>query len=139
MKVIRKAIVPTAPKTTVLIRILVGAVFLSEGIQKFLFPESLGVGRFIQIGIPALPVMAPFAGAVEIIFAACVYRAFSHASLRHSVGDRYLCRNRNDEDSNPLDAGRLAGGSRGLHRFRYAARPALPHHRRSRDAFRGCT
>jgi hypothetical protein len=31
-------------KAILLIRILVGWVFLSEGIQKFLFPESLGVG-----------------------------------------------------------------------------------------------
>ena len=41
-----------APRATILIRLLVGAVFLSEGIQKFLFPATLGVGRFIKIGIP---------------------------------------------------------------------------------------
>jgi uncharacterized membrane protein YphA (DoxX/SURF4 family) len=41
-----------AAKAILLIRILVGWVFLSEGIQKFLFPESLGVGRFVKIGIP---------------------------------------------------------------------------------------
>ena len=41
-----------AAKAVLLIRILVGWVFLSEGIQKFLFPESLGVGRFTKIGIP---------------------------------------------------------------------------------------
>ena len=34
-----------------LVRILVGWVFLSEGIQKFLFPEALGAGRFTKIGI----------------------------------------------------------------------------------------
>jgi hypothetical protein len=39
-------------KAILLIRILVGWVFLSEGIQKFLFPDSLGVGRFVKIGIP---------------------------------------------------------------------------------------
>jgi hypothetical protein len=39
-------------KTIVLIRILVGWVFLSEGIQKFLFPDTLGVGRLAKIGIP---------------------------------------------------------------------------------------
>jgi hypothetical protein len=39
-------------KAIVLIRILVGWVFLSEGIQKFLFPDALGVGRFAKIGIP---------------------------------------------------------------------------------------
>jgi len=51
----------------VLIRILVGWVFLSEGIQKFLFPDSLGVGRFVKIGIPWPQVMAPFVGVVEIV------------------------------------------------------------------------
>ena len=41
-----------AAKAILLIRILVGWVFLSEGIQKFIFPDSLGVGRFVKIGIP---------------------------------------------------------------------------------------
>jgi putative oxidoreductase len=50
-----------------LIRILVGWVFVSEGIQKFLFPAQLGVGRFEKIGIPAPHFMAPFVGTVEII------------------------------------------------------------------------
>jgi uncharacterized membrane protein YphA (DoxX/SURF4 family) len=54
-------------KAVVLIRILVGWVFLSEGIQKFLFPDSLGVGRFVKIGIPSPQVMAPFVGVVEIV------------------------------------------------------------------------
>ncbi len=51
----------------ILIRFLTGAVFLSEGIQKFLYPSELGVGRFAKIGIPAPQVMAPFVGYVEII------------------------------------------------------------------------
>jgi len=42
-------------------------VFLSEGIQKFLFPNDLGVGRFIKIGIPAPQVMAPFVGLIELV------------------------------------------------------------------------
>jgi putative oxidoreductase len=54
-------------KTVLLIRILAGWVFLSEGIQKFLFPDSLGVGRFVKIGIPWPHVMAPFVGVVEIV------------------------------------------------------------------------
>jgi uncharacterized membrane protein YphA (DoxX/SURF4 family) len=54
-------------KAVLLIRILVGWVFLSEGIQKFLFPDSLGVGRFVKIGIPWPQVMAPFVGVVEIV------------------------------------------------------------------------
>lgn len=56
-----------APAAVVLIRVAVGAIFLSEGIQKFLFPEALGVGRFSQIGIPAPELMAPFVGVVEIV------------------------------------------------------------------------
>jgi putative oxidoreductase len=54
-------------KAVILIRFLVGAVFLSEGIQKFLFPDALGVGRFVKIGIPAPGIMAPFVGVVEIV------------------------------------------------------------------------
>jgi putative oxidoreductase len=53
-------------KAVLLIRVLIGWVFLSEGIQKFLFPDSLGVGRFVKIGIPWPQVMAPFVGVVEI-------------------------------------------------------------------------
>jgi uncharacterized membrane protein YphA (DoxX/SURF4 family) len=50
-----------------LLRILVGWVFLTEGIQKFLFPAALGVGRFTKIGIPWPHITAPFVGVVEII------------------------------------------------------------------------
>jgi putative oxidoreductase len=56
-----------AARATILIRLLVGAVFLSEGIQKFLFPAALGVGRFIKIGIPAPQFFAPLVGIVEIV------------------------------------------------------------------------
>lgn len=56
-----------APRATILIRLLVGVVFLSEGIQEFLFPAALGVGRFIKIGIPAPQFFAPFVGVVEIV------------------------------------------------------------------------
>jgi putative oxidoreductase len=56
-----------APRATILIRLLVGAVFLSEGIQKFLFPAALGVGRFTKIGVPTPQFFAPFVGIVEIV------------------------------------------------------------------------
>jgi putative oxidoreductase len=56
-----------APRATILIRLLVGGVFLAEGIQKFLFPAALGVGRFVKIGIPAPQFFAPFVGVVEIV------------------------------------------------------------------------
>ena len=50
-----------------LLRLLVGWVFFSEGIQKFLFPEALGVGRFAKIGIPYPHFTGPFVGVVEIV------------------------------------------------------------------------
>ncbi len=56
-----------APIATLLIRFVVGFVFLSEGIQKFVYPDRLGVGRFIAIGIPAPHFFAPFVGVVEIV------------------------------------------------------------------------
>ena len=56
-----------APRATILVRILVGWVFLSEGIQKFLFPAALGAGRFAKIGIPYPQFFAPFVGVIEIV------------------------------------------------------------------------
>jgi putative oxidoreductase len=56
-----------APAATAVIRFLVGWVFLSEGIQKFLFPAALGAGRFAKIGIPWPETMGPFVGIVEIL------------------------------------------------------------------------
>jgi uncharacterized membrane protein YphA (DoxX/SURF4 family) len=55
------------PRAVLLIRILAGGVFLSEGIQKFLFPEMLGAGRFEKIGIPAPHFFGPFVGACEVV------------------------------------------------------------------------
>lgn len=59
-------------KAVFIIRLLVGWVFLSEGIQKFLFSDALGVGRFTRIGIPAPQIMAPFVGIVEIVCGALI-------------------------------------------------------------------
>ena len=56
-----------AAKAILLIRVLVGWVFLSEGIQKFLYPAALGVGRFEKIGIPFPAFFGPFVGVVEIV------------------------------------------------------------------------
>ena len=66
MPLYRKVISTDAPAVVILIRLMVGAVFVSEGIQKFLFPADLGMGRFAKIGIPAPEVMAPFVGVFEI-------------------------------------------------------------------------
>ncbi len=68
----RDVIATTAPRSVILIRLIVGAVFLSEGIQKFLYSAELGAGRFIKIGIPFPHVMGPFVGVTEIVCGALI-------------------------------------------------------------------
>ena len=60
-----------------LLRLMVGWVFLSEGIQKFLFPAALGAGRFAKIGIPAPQITGPFVGLVEIVCGAMIILGFA--------------------------------------------------------------
>lgn len=67
-----KLIGTSAPASVLLIRIMVGAVFLSEGIQKFLFPAEVGSGRFAKIGLPSPEFLGPFVGGCEIVFGALV-------------------------------------------------------------------
>lgn len=57
----------SASAATVLIRLMVGAVFLSEGLQKFLFPAGVGAARFAKIGFPSPEIVAPFVGCWEIV------------------------------------------------------------------------
>lgn len=46
----RKLIKTVNDNRSLIPRIIVGLVFLSEGIQKFLYPEIVGVGRFAKSG-----------------------------------------------------------------------------------------
>jgi len=64
---IQKILKTDESKTTIIIRLMVGAVFLSEGIQKFLFPAIRGAGRFDKIGLPNPEFLGAFVGAFEII------------------------------------------------------------------------
>jgi putative oxidoreductase len=67
MALLQKLASTTAPRAAILIRILVGGTFISEGMQKFLFADALGVGRFEKIGIPAAQFFGPFVGACELV------------------------------------------------------------------------
>src|SRR5205823_7644523 len=69
---VRRLLATNASPATVLIRFVVGLIFFTEGIQKFLYPDDLGVGRFTKIGIPFPDALAPFVGGVEIICGALV-------------------------------------------------------------------
>lgn len=73
---IRRLIETNAPSSVILIRIIVGGVFLSEGIQKFLYPAENAAGRFAKIGIPAPDVMGPFVGVVELVCGALILIGF---------------------------------------------------------------
>jgi putative oxidoreductase len=63
---LRKIMSTRAPAAVLLIRLMVGLVFLSEGVQKFLFPADLGVGRFAKIGFPVPGFVAYFVALFEI-------------------------------------------------------------------------
>jgi uncharacterized membrane protein YphA (DoxX/SURF4 family) len=62
----------TSSMAAALIRVLVGWVFLVEGILKYLWIDELGVGRFTSIGIPVPHFTAPFVGLVEMVCGALV-------------------------------------------------------------------
>jgi putative oxidoreductase len=56
----------TAPRSTLVMRLMVGGVFLSEGILKFVYTNQ-GVGRFTKLGIPLPDLTATFVGSLEIV------------------------------------------------------------------------
>src|ERR1700741_1102937 len=56
----------SGPKSTLLLRLMAGGVFLWEGLLKFVFANQ-GVGRFTKLGIPAPALMANFVGGLEIV------------------------------------------------------------------------
>lgn len=56
----------SAPRSTILIRCMVGGVFLWEGILKFVYTNQ-GVGRFTKLAIPAPEFMAHFVAVLEIV------------------------------------------------------------------------
>nr|MBD3622403.1 DoxX family protein [Sunxiuqinia sp.] len=63
-----KRIIQTSnSKSVFMIRLMVGVVFLSEGIQKFLFPAIRGAGRFEKIGLPSPEFLGSFVGSFEIV------------------------------------------------------------------------
>jgi uncharacterized membrane protein YphA (DoxX/SURF4 family) len=62
----------SAPAAVLLIRLMVGCVFISEGLQKFLFSDEVGAGRFAKIGLPSPEVLAPFVGTFEVVCGALV-------------------------------------------------------------------
>ncbi|HTP26053.1 MAG TPA: DoxX family protein, partial [Anaeromyxobacteraceae bacterium] len=55
------------PRATLLLRLMAGSVFFWEGILKFVYPTSQGVGRFTKLGIPFPVFSAHFVACLEIV------------------------------------------------------------------------
>lgn len=60
-------IIQTADTPTILCRLAVGLIFLSEGLQKYITPDATGTGRFAKIGFLNPSFWAYFTGTFEII------------------------------------------------------------------------
>ncbi|MEF8816503.1 MAG: DoxX family protein [Salinibacter sp.] len=58
--------------TLPLVRLMVGAVFLSEGLQKFLYPAVRGPGRFADMGWPMPELLANLVGGTEVLCGVCI-------------------------------------------------------------------
>jgi len=71
-----RKIISVAAAPVLTARIITGFIFLSEGIQKFLYPETLGVGRFLKIGFSHPLFWAGFTGYTEIICAVLLLAGF---------------------------------------------------------------
>ncbi len=56
----------------ILIRVMVGLVFLTEGVLKFMLPAELGYGRFAAIGLPYPHLLSPLVGGIEIVCGSAV-------------------------------------------------------------------
>jgi uncharacterized membrane protein YphA (DoxX/SURF4 family) len=62
---------------SILPRLIVGLVFLSEGIQKFIIPELVGAGRFEKIGFTNPEFLAEFVASFEIVCGVLILIGFS--------------------------------------------------------------
>ena len=62
-----KKMIFSEDSASLFMRVAVGLIFLTEGIQKFLFPELLGPGRFVKIGFSHADFWAYFTACFEIV------------------------------------------------------------------------
>ena len=67
-KTFEELIQTDSEKLVTMFRLLVGFVFFAEGVQKFLYPDLRGPGRFEGMGYPAPDFFGYFVGGAEIVF-----------------------------------------------------------------------
>jgi putative oxidoreductase len=73
---LKQIITTSNEKSLILVRLIVGLVFLSEGIQKFLFPAVRGAGRFESIGLPNPEFLGGFVGFFELFCGVLILMGF---------------------------------------------------------------
>jgi uncharacterized membrane protein YphA (DoxX/SURF4 family) len=56
----------SGPRSTLVVRLMVGGVFFSEGLLKFVYANQ-GIGRFTKLGMPLPGVLAPAIAILEIV------------------------------------------------------------------------
>jgi putative oxidoreductase len=61
-----KRLLQTGSTPALVSRLIVGLIFLSEGIQKFIYPATIGSGRFAKIGFSNPNFWATFTACFEI-------------------------------------------------------------------------
>ncbi|WP_125721116.1 DoxX family protein [Flavobacterium ustbae] len=98
--IFEKIIQTDGPKTTLLIRFMIGIVFLSEGIQKYLFSFLLGAERLQKISLPESELLGIFEGWFEI-FCGISYsdrihcKTNKHSSCSHNDYRHLRCQMQN--------------------------------------------
>lgn len=76
MKIVVKILKTSADFKPLIPRIITGFVFISEGMQKFLFPELVGAGRFEKIGFENPEFWALVVASFEIVCGTMVLIGF---------------------------------------------------------------
>ena len=72
-----KLLTTHVPAAVIIIRLKVGAVFVLEGSQKFMYPAEVRAGRFEKIGFPSPKVVAAFVGLRKRRKRKCLPSAFA--------------------------------------------------------------
>lgn len=89
-------------KTTIIIRLMVGTIFLSEGIQKFLFPTIRGVGRFEKMGFSNPDIWGNLVGFCEILMWFIIAFRSSHSCSCIRYAHQYVSSHNYNKNSDCL-------------------------------------
>jgi putative oxidoreductase len=77
----------SGPNSILYIRLMVGSIFLWEGLLKFVYTNQ-GVGRFTKLGMPYPDKLATFIAIIEIVGGiALMFGLFSRATALMFVGE----------------------------------------------------